>query len=232
QVLQSNNYSFHAGVDGEYVIIPRNDGSSSTSVAKAVSFSERPELRVDPTAFLNTGTIPAKDAYVGGGELAGGIGSFFAQGEYYRYYVDQKGLSATAPTPQLEFEGYYAQASYIVTGESRKYIPTTGAYSGVRPDRPVGSGGWGAGEVAARYSYLNLNSHATPGVSPLVTGGVFGGNQTTYVFGVNWYPITNIRFMLDYIYADVHKIPIATAGGTTQPGAKIQAIAMRTQVAF
>ena len=57
-----------------------------------------------------------------------------------------------------------------VTGEARRYIPTTGAYSGVRPEHPVGSGGWGAWELAARYSYLDLNSHATSGVAPIVTG--------------------------------------------------------------
>jgi hypothetical protein len=39
--------------------------------------------------------------------------------------------------------------------------------------------------------------------------------------------------MLDYIYADVNKIPTATAvGGSTTPGAVIQAIATRVQVAF
>ena len=233
QVLQSNRYSLHFGLDGEYVFKPRNNGSGTGAITQGVSFSDRPELRVDPTTFVNTGTIPAKHAIVYGPELAAGFGSFFAQGEYYRYVVDQTGLSATAPTPELTFDGGYAEASYIVTGESRKYIPTTGAYSGVRPDRPVGSGGWGAWEFAARYSYLNLNNHSTPGVSPLVTGGIFGGRQTTYVFGINWYPITNIRFMLDYIYADVNKIPTATAvGGSTQPGARIQAIAARTQVAF
>jgi hypothetical protein len=39
--------------------------------------------------------------------------------------------------------------------------------------------------------------------------------------------------MLNYLHASVNKIPITTAvGGSTQAGAVIQAIAMRTQVAF
>jgi len=197
--------------------------------------SDRPELRVDPTIFLNTGPIPAKNAGAYGVEAAGGFGSFYAQGEYYRFFVNQAGLAAGAPTPQLNFDGGYIEASYTVTGESRKYIPTTGAYSAIVPDRPLSftAGGWGALELAARYSYVNLNNHATPGVAPTTTGGVFGGRQTIYTFGVNWYPITNIRFMLNYIYANVNKIPTATAvGGSTLPGAVIQAIAMRTQVAF
>ena len=230
-VLQSNAYSLHLGVDGEYVFQPKNNGSGTGAITNGVSFSDRPELRVDPTAFINTGTIPAKNAAVYSGELAGGIGSFFAQGEYYIYQVKQAGFTGTAPKPELTFDGGYAQASYVITGESRKYIPTTGAYSGVRPDRPVGAGGWGAWEVAARFSYLNLNNHATGNVAGAGTGGVLGGRQQTYTFGVNWYPVYNIRFMLDYIYADVNKIPTAV-GGTAQPGARIQAIAARTQVAF
>jgi phosphate-selective porin OprO and OprP len=231
QVLQSNAYSLHLGVDGEYVFQPKNNGSGTGTITNGVSFSDRPELRVDPTAFINTGTIPAKNAAVYSGELAGGLGSFFMQGEYYIYQVKQAGFTATAPKPELTFDGGYAQASYVITGESRKYIPTTGAYSGVRPDRPVGTGGWGAWEVAARYSYLNLNNHATGNIAGAGTGGVLGGRQQTYTFGVNWYPIYNVRFMLDYIYADVNKIPTAV-GGTAQPGARIQAIAARTQVAF
>jgi len=41
-----------------------------------------------------------------------------------------------------------------------------------------------------------------------------------------------MRFMLNYIYEDVNKIPVATAGGTTSGGVRINAIALRTQVAF
>jgi phosphate-selective porin OprO/OprP len=235
QALQGGDYSLHLGVDGEYVFVPRANGSSATSIARTMTLSDRPELRVDPTVFLDTGPIPAKHAGAYGVEAAGGYGSFYAQGEYYRYFVNQAGLAEGAPTPQLNFDGGYVEASYTVTGESRKYIPTTGAYSAIVADRPLSftTGGWGALELAARYSYVNLNDHATPGVAPTTTGGVFGGRQTTYAFGVNWYPITNIRFMLNYLYASVNKIPTSTAvGGSTQPGTVIHAIAMRTQVAF
>jgi phosphate-selective porin OprO/OprP len=235
QALQGGNYSLHLGVDGEYVFVPRANGSSATSIARTMTLSDRPELRVDPTVFLDTGPIPANHAGAYGVEAAGGYGSFYAQGEYYHYFVNQAGLAEGAPTPQLNFDGGYVEASYTVTGESRKYIPTTGAYSAIVADRPLSftAGGWGALELAARYSYVNLNDHATPGVLPTTTGGVFGGRQTTYAFGVNWYPITNIRFMLNYLHASVNKIPTSTAvGGSTQPGAAIHAIAMRTQVAF
>jgi phosphate-selective porin OprO/OprP len=234
QLLQGSNYSLHAGVEGEYVFQPRANGSSATSIADTLSFSDRPELRVDPTAFLNTGAIPSKNAGAYGGELAGGWNSLFFQGEYYQIFVDQSGLSATAPTPELNFDGGYAEASWTFTGESRKYIPGTGAYSAIVPAHPLGHGGFGAFELAVRYSYMNLDSHDTPGVSPLTTGGVFGGRAYGYAVGLNWYPVTNLRFMLDYIHDDVNKIPVAAGslGGTTSGGVHLDAVAMRAQVAF
>jgi phosphate-selective porin OprO and OprP len=234
QALQGQNYSLHVGLDGEYVFLPRANGAAAAATTSTVTFSDRPELRVDSTAFLNTGQIPAHSAAVFGGELAGGYDSFFFQGEYYIFQIDQSGLSKTSPTPELTFDGGYAEASWTVTGESRRYIPSTGAYSGIIPAHPFSlkDGGWGALELAVRYSYLNLNDHAHPGVSPLVTGGVFGGRATGLTFGVNWYVNRNMRFMLDYIHEDVNKIPQATAGGTTSGGVQINAIALRTQVAF
>ena len=231
QVLQGPNYSLHLGADGEYVFDPRATAlpAGTTTLPNTLTLSDRPELRVDPTVFLTTGAIPAKHAGGFGPEVAGGLGSAFFQAEYYRIFIDQSGQGAAAPTPRLNFDGYYVQASYVLTGESRKYIPTTGAYSGVRPDHPVGSGGWGAWEVAVRWSHIDLNSHDTPGVAQTTSGGVFGGRANGLVLGVNWYVNNNIRFMLDYIHDDVNKL---AANGVTPAGARIDAIAMRTQIAF
>ncbi|HWG79388.1 MAG TPA: porin [Stellaceae bacterium] len=226
QVLQGSNYSLHLGIDGEYVFTPRTSGAP---IARTLTLSDRPELRVDPTVFLTTAAIPARHAGAFGPEVAAGLGSAFFQGEYYHIFIDQSGQAAAAPTPRLNFDGYYLQASYVLTGESRKYIPTTGAYSGVRPARPVGSGGWGAWEVAVRWSHIDLDSHATPGLAQTATGGVFGGRANGLALGVNWYVNNNIRFMLNYIHDDIDKL---AANGTTPAGARIDAIAMRTQIAF
>jgi phosphate-selective porin OprO/OprP len=105
QVLQGSNYSLHVGADSEYVSQPRANGTAAAAVTSTVTFSDRPELRVDPTAFLNTGQIPAKNAGAYGVEAVAGYDSRFFQGEYYRILVEQSGLSPTAPKPELTFEG-------------------------------------------------------------------------------------------------------------------------------
>ena len=229
QVLQTPEYSLHVGVNG-LDMFHAGGGSSQT-----LTLSDRPELRVDPTSILTTGAINANHGYVAGVEIAGQYENAFLQGEYFHYWVDQyDSVSSTTPTPTLGFNGGYVEASYSFGGR-RKYLPATGAYSGVIPEHPLTmsthgfGGGWGALEIAGRYSYVDLNDHVTAGTSQTTTGGVYGGNQHVWAVGLNWYPNTNVRFMLDYLRASVNKL---SSTGTTQGGAKIDAIAMRTQVAF
>jgi phosphate-selective porin OprO/OprP len=92
------------------------------------------------------------------------------------------------------------------------------------------TGGWGAWEVAARFSTVNLDSHVVPGLGQAVTGGVYGGQQTIYTLGLNWFPNDNVRFMLDFYFADINRLDSAT--GTIQIGQRFEAVALRTQLAF
>jgi phosphate-selective porin OprO/OprP len=58
---------------------------------------------------------------------------------------------------------------------------------------------------------------------------VYGGEQTIYTLGLNWFPNENLRFMLDYYFVDVNRLNTA---GTVQIGQRYQAIALRSQIAF
>jgi phosphate-selective porin OprO and OprP len=62
------------------------------------------------------------------------------------------------------------------------------------------------------------------------TNGVAGGQQTIYTAGLNWYVNRNIRFMFDYLHGNIAKQIGPT--NTVDAGAKFDAFAMRTQVAF
>lgn len=87
--------------------------------------------------------------------------------------------------------------------------------------------------VGAPGSSRRATVTSTPtGVSPLVTGGVFGGRAEGFVAGLNWYPTNNLTFQLNYIHDNVNKIPQTTAGGTTSGGVSIDAVAMRAKVFF
>jgi phosphate-selective porin OprO/OprP len=234
QLLQSDQYSLHIGADAEELIKPETSGG----IRVVTNFSDRPELRVDPTSILNAGTLgsatnPVSGANVLGLEAAGGVGPLFAQAEYFHYNVDRTGLSSA------NFNGGYAEASYTLTGEHRKYNPSTGAYTGITPDHPFSfsTGQWGAFELGARYSVINLNSnYSTGNVTSASSNAVAGGQQQVITVGLNWYANSNIRFMLDYLHGIIDK-PEGTAGVSGAPlgtgvGVKFDAIALRTQVAW
>jgi phosphate-selective porin OprO and OprP len=225
QLLQDKNYSLHLGASAEFLIMPTG--------LKTLTLSDRPELRIDPTQILSTGGIAnVADAQVYGGEAAGGFGPLFFQSEFFWYNVDRNlGL------PSVHFTGWYAEGSWTITGESRKYNPAAGAYAGIVPDRnfSLTKGDPGAWEVAFRYSHVGLNDLFTPGIPTASTNGVAGGEQNIYTVGLNWYVNRNVRFMVNYLHGTVDKFSGAAAGGLpagTDIGAKFDALAMRTQIAF
>jgi phosphate-selective porin OprO/OprP len=237
QVLQSDQYSLHLGGSAEELLKPETAGGARV----VTNFSDRPELRVDPTSIISTGTLgsvtnPVTGGNVLGFEAAGGLGPAFAQAEYFHYDVSRQGLS------DANFNGGYVEASYTLTGEHRKYIPATGSYSSISPAHPfdIGTltqGSWGALELGARYSVVDLNSNYTTGnVTSASSNAVAGGKQQVITVGANWYVNNNIRFMLDYLHGNISK-PEGTAGVAGAPlgsnvGLRFNAIALRTQVAW
>ena len=245
QLVQEKDATFHLGFNYANLFAPRVGPNLA-----AVLLADRPELRVDPTSFLATGNIPASGGQVYGVEVAGSYKNLFAQGEYYHYVVDTRAgvptvpgnLQGGIPGPALNFDGGYAQASYSIGG-TRHYDPTRGAYTGVIPETPMmpGSSGWGALELATRYTFVNLNSpylttatlgpaFSAPGVFTGGTTTYGGGKETSYGIGLNWYPNYNMKFMLDYEHVVVDNPQFF--GGANYRGATIDWIAARSQIVF
>jgi phosphate-selective porin OprO/OprP len=239
QVLNSDQMSFHIGADAEELIKPPI--SSAGGFRTLGSLSDRPELRIDPTSIIGTGawgsvTNPVTGANVIGAELAGGYGPLFGQAEYFHYTVGRSGLK------DANFDGGYIQASYTLTGEHRKYNPATGAYTGISPAHPFdlahfSEGAWGAVELGARYSIIDLNDNYGGGTASAASStSIAGGKQQVFTLGANWYVNNNIRFMLNYLHGKIDK-PEGTAGVAGAPlgtniGLSFDAIALRTQVAW
>jgi phosphate-selective porin OprO and OprP len=255
QVLAEQDYTLHigAGVD-EIIKAPANGGSAASTTSTAnlatgaittttaqnvasFALSDRPELRIDPTVLLNTGQLgsaahPVNGGYIADFELAGNYGPLYWQGEYLHYSIDRENL-ATA-----DFDGGYGEAAYTLTGESRKYNKAAGAYGGIIPAHAFdpSQGYWGAWEIAGRISYVDLTSNFQNGKVISATsqpGAVNGGKQTSYTAGLNWYPNSYMRFMLNYIHTDFDKANSSSSGTIGAPiGATMDAIALRTQVAW
>ena len=162
----------HVGIASDY----RNTGDK-----ESVRFKQRAETHVIGSNIIDTGTIYFADNILKlGAELAVVEGAFSLQSEYIWTTIERNGR------PDLDFDGWYAEAGYFLTGESRNY--KKGHFGGVSPDRVVGRGGWGAWQFAVRYSSVDLNDHE-----------IDGGQADSVTVGLNWFPTSTLRFSGNYV---------------------------------
>ena len=59
----------------------------------------------------------------------------------------------------------------------------------------IQAGDWGAWQLAARYSYLDLTDE-----------GIRGGILSDITAGMNWYLFPNTRAMFNYVYAHLNGV--------------------------
>lgn len=138
-------------------------------------------------------------------ELAYQYKAFTLQGEYYDINMDGTGKNANAAGDasgdaygnDLDVDGYYVQASYTLTGEKRTYKHKGAAFDKVTP-----KGKWGAWELVARYENMEVDSNETVNSSDR-TESLGELDVDKYVVGVNWYFNNNVKFMANYIHAEV-----------------------------
>ena len=214
-IATSDDYNVHLGANGTYVIHPPDQGSAVTSGRYGIRFRDRPELRVDSTRLIDTGAINAEHATAAGVEFAGNWKNWLLQGENTWFSIERRASTLSNP----RFNGYYIEGSWVLTGERHRYNPVNGSYQSPRPSIPFdGHGGWGAWELALRYSRTDLNYHAgLAGLAP-PGDGVRGGEQSISTAGVNWYPNPNLRFLLDYQHVQVDRLNPARPGSLTPFG--------------
>ncbi len=198
------------GADSTYVF-KFADSAAGTDSPTALRLRERPELNVDSQGIrlIDTGSLSADSYWQWGLEAAGNFKNFYGQGGYFGYDVQRHASTLSDPN----FDGWYIQASWVLTGESKAYRPEIGAYGIPKPAQnfTIDKGGIGAWELAARYSDLNLDYHAGQANAAIPVDGIRGGDQRIWSAGINWYPNPVIRFMLDYQHVDVSRLNTAGA---------------------
>jgi phosphate-selective porin OprO/OprP len=238
----SDDYNLHLGASATYVFSPPDLGSSATPPRHALRFRDRPEIRVDGVRLIDTGAIDAAHASVFGVEFGANWKNFYVQGENFWFDVDRRDAALEDPS----LGGFYLQGSWLITGESRRYNPTSGSFQNPRPKSPFAhDGGWGAFELAARFSHTDLNFlEGELGTAP-VAGAIRGGEQDVLALGLNWYLNPNFKVLFNYLMIDVDRLNPAGPGNTTpfgpgaatpplgvQIGQDLDVFALRTQFSF
>ncbi len=161
----------------------------------SVTFRDRPEARDSKggSVRLIGVTIPdAESTFKGGAEFLFINGPFSVEAEYLMAAVQRSEGDNPA------FSGWHVQASYVLTGESR-------AYSNGVPGTVSPSGDRGAWELAARFSFADLND-----------SGFTGGEQKNLTIGLNRYVTSRLRFMGNLIVVNVDNIDESPILGTVR----------------
>jgi len=232
------------GVSGAKVLNSGSNGVNGGS--QTINLQDRPQVRVDGTRLISTGGVAAKTADMFAVDLGGNIDNFFLGGEYAQFTLDRQCgaitaannavcASSTSVIDHPTFSGWYAEASWILTGETKAYSPSAinnevGGFNMPVPSRPFSFSGdsWGAFELVARYSNTDLNWHTGQLATTSQLAGVLGGEERVIALGLNWYLNRNVRIMID---DNIIKVKKGTAALPNRDGQDINVIGVRLQFA-
>lgn len=209
------DYRLHFGLNGTYVLAPPEGRDRELAKHFPVRFLNTPEIDVDDTPLIDTGEIDTSHAAVIGLEFAGQRKSLYLQAEAFWFGLDRHGGQPGDP----DFGGFYVQGSWILTGETRRFNRSKGAFWFPKPDKPLGQGGLGAWEVAFRYSVMDLNYRAGSPGEATPDGGIRGGRQEIWGAALLWYPRPRVRLMMNYLHVNVDRLNPADASDPEPFGA-------------
>ena len=202
--MASKTKFMHVGASGSFINVNNNYTANGNYNNGGIIFANGLGGNVDRTQILGTGNMTSTGAQNAanarkadnltrfGAESAVVYGPWSLQGEYLQTNVTGKGYNNTV------LDGYYGYVTYFLTGESRNYKAKTAAWDRIKPNRNFDmKGGLGAWELVGGYDYMNLNS-----------SGVTGGQASVVKGGINWYPHSHLRVMVNYL----HPLDINTKG--------------------
>jgi phosphate-selective porin OprO/OprP len=184
-VLEEHGRLLHVAVAGRYGTV--ND--------RTLRLRSRPELNLAPY-FVETESFAARDTRLAQAELYYRPGPWLFGTEYFVQRVN------ASDQPDPLFHGGDVVASYLITGETRRYNTAGGYFLAVSPRRTVFEGGPGAWEALLRISYVDLDDQQ-----------VHGGRFWRLTPMVNWYLSDSLRLELAYGIGQLDRFGTT---GTTQ----------------
>ena len=193
-----------------------NDGDDFWEIGSSYSYrdpkNDRVNYPVKPLNFLletgrnsnDTFNVPnilqlenrnAESVQLYGLETTRTLGALNLQAEYIALVMDLPGASYYS-------HGSYAQASYFLTGEHRRWNRSLGTFAPTKVSNPFltrqgkGFQGTGAWEIALRWCDINIQG--TPG------GNAILGYSSATTAGLNWYLNENVRMMFNASPIQLH----------------------------
>lgn len=186
---------------------PAGDGASDHMVL----FRTLPESRVDHRRFVQAEVENVDNYTTLGWELGFRYDKFLAYGEYVFNTIARHGYENMQQISlrNAQFNGWYAQASYMILGSNRRYSPDDAEFGPMTVNRRGGNL-----ELSARVSNINMNDwHDNRAY-------ITGGQATSWSAAINWYPSSNLALGLNYTFMNNDKYA-DSKGQVTQNGQKL-----------
>ena len=213
-----DRYLWHIGAAYDYSRLGANTAAGSASPVPFYQARTPPEFFMGfpesstplfgPTTaaggtpnFVDTGRYAADSFNLFGLETVWQAGPTSFQAEWMGTVVQ----SAVGP---IFYNGAYAQIAYRLTGENRVYYKKISALGNVVPYtdfislRPGGVKGWGAWEVAARWSFVELlNPASLEGHYLANTNSSGNGSLNDSTVGMTWFLNAHTKVQFNWICA-------------------------------
>ncbi len=184
----------HWALSGTIANPDANGGVNGRDTNEA-RFRHRPEAR-SVNRWLDTGIIDdAKNYGLLGVENVWNFGPLQFVGEYQNLWLGRSN------NPDVRFHGGYAYVSYFLTGEHIPWDRKTGILGRVKPienfflvntNKDGVRGGWGAWQIAYRYSYADFTDD-----------NIYGGIGRSHTLGFNWHWNPYARLQFNAIYGEI-----------------------------
>lgn len=207
--IQEKDKVIHLGVAGNYRVPDGKDQVNDATLRYSYETTHMSNLRLIDSGSINN----VDNIKMVGLEANALYGPFTIGGEYTRTWLDRN-----EGNEDFEFDGWYTEASWTLTGESRIY--KKGKFYHVKPNQNFSfkHGGLGAWELAARYAEVDLNDADF-------------GQMSNLTIALNWYVNENIRFMGGYDKVLGISNPAVTKVGGEDPTG-LDTFMMRGQLYF
>jgi phosphate-selective porin OprO/OprP len=200
-----------AGASVESPNLPnyRTSGQQRFFAYRGTTFSDGERLRLSPQGYYY-------------------YGPFGALWEYVNVTQDvAQNIDGLIRSDDLDHDAWQVAFSYVLTGEDS-------TYKGVKPNRPFSfdSRTWGALELKARYSELDLDEDTFTGGDDSFADPTKAAEEAqAFAVGLNWYLNQNVKLVLDYEQTNFH----GGGGGTAEAPRDLEkekVVLGRVQLAF
>ncbi len=190
--LKKEKQILHFGISGSYRTpkIPELGDP-----VNSFRYAENAETEINRKKYIDTDWIEnSKNKTIVGLEAAYAYRNYRLQGEYLATTVHRDADKVPEGEDVVKMGGFYVMGAWLINNADYYYNASDAEFSQI----DFRNFNKGAFEVALRYSYMNANNFNKGEQVPWLPG----GSGEIYTAGLSYYFNYNVKFMINYSYAN------------------------------